>query len=102
MFTPNHDGKNDNFEVINLPDKSSVIITNRWGKEVYRSSDLKQIDNTPVSIIWSGGGEADGIYFYTLNTPSKNVYRLGRAYPFSELNLDCKNARVSTHCQRNR
>ncbi|GHM98962.1 hypothetical protein WSM22_04520 [Cytophagales bacterium WSM2-2] len=71
IFTPNNDTFNDNFEGINIPDDASVVITNRWGKQVYQSSDLKKIPNTNVTIIWNGGAETDGIYFYTLTTGSK-------------------------------
>jgi len=71
IFTPNNDGKNDNFEILNLPDKSKVIITNRWGKEVYSSSNFQKLDDDVTSVIWSGGSESDGVYFYSLKTPGK-------------------------------
>jgi hypothetical protein len=80
IFTPNNDGTNDNFEILNLPANSSITISNRWGKEVYKS-DIKATGETigsnssiqPINktVVWTGGSESDGIYYYTLNTTSK-------------------------------
>jgi gliding motility-associated-like protein len=58
VFTPNNDGKNDTFQILNLPDESKLVITNRWGKEVYRSSNYTNN--------WNGGSEVDGVYYYSL------------------------------------
>jgi gliding motility-associated-like protein len=58
VFTPNGDGSNDVFEIRNLPSNSSVTITNRWGKEVYRSSDYQND--------WSADSISDGIYYYRI------------------------------------
>jgi gliding motility-associated-like protein len=78
IFTPNNDGFNDNFEIVNLPAKSSIMITNRWGKEVYKgsltpSSSVIDPNNPGVTktLVWNGGSESDGVYYYTLNTPGK-------------------------------
>ncbi|HCW07982.1 MAG TPA: hypothetical protein DGG95_11535 [Cytophagales bacterium] len=74
FFTPNHDGKNDNFEIVNLPTGSSITITNRWGKEVFKSSKFEpdvQTSDYSRFIVWNGGAESDGIYYYTLTTPGK-------------------------------
>jgi gliding motility-associated-like protein len=65
IFTPNGDGKNDFFEVPNLPSEfcsavfSSIRIFNRWGKEVYTS--------TSSSFRWDGLGVNDGVYFYVID-----------------------------------
>ncbi|GAA4436115.1 hypothetical protein GCM10023188_28820 [Pontibacter saemangeumensis] len=65
IFTPNEDGKNDFFEVPNLPSEfcsavfSSIRIFNRWGKEVYSS--------TSSNFKWDGKGVNDGIYFYVID-----------------------------------
>ena len=65
IFTPNGDGKNDFFEVPNLPSEfctavfSSVKIFNRWGKQVY--------GNTNSNFKWDGEGMNDGVYFYVLD-----------------------------------
>ncbi len=60
IFTPNGDESNQTFEIRNLPltSKATLVITNRWGKQVYISKDYK---NT-----WDGEENAEGIYFYRL------------------------------------
>ncbi len=63
VFTPNNDGKNDTFEILNLPDNSSLVITNRWGKEVYHSNNYENN--------WNGGSEVDGVYYYNLTAGGK-------------------------------
>ncbi len=61
VFTPNGDNHNDTFFIRNLPDnsKTTITITNRWGNEVFSSSDYK--DHW-----WNGGAESDGVYYYRL------------------------------------
>ncbi|MCC5932459.1 MAG: gliding motility-associated C-terminal domain-containing protein [Cyclobacteriaceae bacterium] len=64
VFTPNGDGINDFFEVVNLhlyPENELVVI-NRWGKEVFRQY---QYDNS-----WDGDGLSHGVYYYQLNVPA--------------------------------
>jgi len=56
VFTPNGDGVNDVFFIRNLPQDARLIITNRWGNQVY-SSSAYQND-------WDGGSAADGVYYY--------------------------------------
>jgi gliding motility-associated-like protein len=60
VFTPNGDNINDMFFIRNLPEGASnkLIITNRWGKEVYSNNNYQNN--------WNGEGAADGIYFYHL------------------------------------
>jgi gliding motility-associated-like protein len=58
IFTPNGDGSNDFFEIRNLPASSTLSITNRWGKEVYSSSDYQNN--------WTAENISDGIYYYRL------------------------------------
>ncbi|MBS1505503.1 MAG: gliding motility-associated C-terminal domain-containing protein [Bacteroidetes bacterium] len=61
IFTPNNDGKNETFYIINLPATgATLVITNRWGKEVFQSSNYNNK--------WDGGAESDGVYFYRLST----------------------------------
>lgn len=60
VITPNSDGKNDKFHVINLekiPEKQLVIF-NRWGKQVYESNNYQND--------WDAAGLADGVYYYIL------------------------------------
>ena len=61
VFTPNGDGSNDVFYIRNLPTAPSInqlIISNRWGKEVFVSENYQNN--------WDGEGAADGIYYYRL------------------------------------
>jgi gliding motility-associated-like protein len=61
VITPeNGDGLNDVFFIKNLDSNpnSKLIIFNRWGNEVYSSSNYQNN--------WNGGGLPDATYFYTL------------------------------------
>ncbi|MCJ8167380.1 gliding motility-associated C-terminal domain-containing protein [Pontibacter sp. E15-1] len=68
IFTPNGDGKNDFFEVPNLPSEfctavfKSIRVYNRWGKEVYA--------NTSSNFKWDGKDVNDGVYFYVIDYQS--------------------------------
>ncbi|MFC4793754.1 gliding motility-associated C-terminal domain-containing protein [Hymenobacter endophyticus] len=59
IITPNGDGKNDALQVTGLGTVPwSLVIYNRWGKQVYETSNYQQN--------WSADGLADGTYFYLL------------------------------------
>ncbi len=58
IFTPNNDGVNDVFFIRNLPAEANITITNRWGAEVYRSSNYAND--------WTGGNAQDGIFYYRI------------------------------------
>jgi gliding motility-associated-like protein len=62
IFTPNDDAVNDQFEVLNLPagGKHTLIISNRWGNEVFKSNDYHEGN------FWDAKEASDGIYFYRL------------------------------------
>ena len=60
IFTPNGDGVNDVFYIRNKTEFTSVVITNRWGKEVFAANDYQNN--------WSGGDLADGVYYYRIKT----------------------------------
>ena len=66
VFSPNGDGKNDVFKILNLEayPNSAIQIFNRWGNLVYQN-DNYQSD-------WNGDGLPDGVYFYVLNVPALN------------------------------
>ncbi|WKN32257.1 fibronectin type III domain-containing protein [Porifericola rhodea] len=73
IITPNGDGDNDTFKIINLTPEDSeqgakMLITNRWGKIVYES------DNYSNDKGWDGEGNADGMYFYQLIMPDGNKF----------------------------
>jgi len=61
VFTPNGDGKNDTFTIPNIQSfpGSQLYIYNRWGNEVYRSTDYQNN--------WTGAGLSEGTYYYLLN-----------------------------------
>jgi gliding motility-associated-like protein len=65
VFTPNGDGVNDVFFIRNLPENSILIITNRWGNEVYTSGGYQND--------WGGGEIADGIYYYRLSLAEESL-----------------------------
>jgi hypothetical protein len=68
VFTPDGDGINDEFEILNLPDDGAeMIVTNRNGTIIYRSDSYRPTD------LWTGDDQPDGIYFYQL-TIDKQVY----------------------------
>ncbi|MEQ9441316.1 MAG: fibronectin type III domain-containing protein [Cyclobacteriaceae bacterium] len=69
IFTPNGDGENDTFRIVNLDDLgdengAKMIITSRWGRIIYRS------DHYTNAEAWDGEEYPDGIYFYQLILPS--------------------------------
>lgn len=59
IFTPNGDGANDLLVILNLPVNSELVISNRWGKEVYKSANYQNN--------WTGDDVSDGIYYYRLS-----------------------------------
>ncbi|MCW5911168.1 MAG: gliding motility-associated C-terminal domain-containing protein [Cyclobacteriaceae bacterium] len=58
IFTPNGDNLNETFFIRNLPSNSKLVITNRWGKQVYTSSNYQND--------WNGDDATDGVYYYQL------------------------------------
>ncbi|PIQ20211.1 MAG: hypothetical protein COW65_16375 [Cytophagales bacterium CG18_big_fil_WC_8_21_14_2_50_42_9] len=69
IFTPNNDGKNDFFELPDLPTDfcnsifTDIKIYNRWGKQVYKSTNRQ--------FKWDGNDVTDGVYFYVINYSDK-------------------------------
>lgn len=64
VFTPNKDGYNDLFKIVNLPENSQLTVYNRWGNIVYSSVNYQND--------WDGAGLSDGVYYYILNIPDGN------------------------------
>jgi gliding motility-associated-like protein len=64
VFTPNGDGHNEVFFIRNLPAETKLLVTNRWGKQVYKSAAYTND--------WNGGDTVDGLYYYTLTLGSEN------------------------------
>jgi len=59
VITPNGDWFNDRFEIDQRMVGGSLVIYNRWGQEVYQSSNYQND--------WEGGDLPAGVYFYRLN-----------------------------------
>jgi len=74
VITPNADGKNDKFLILNMNKTGSgedikitneyqrieLVIFDRWGRKLY--------DNTNYKSDWEAKGVPDGSYYYVLNT----------------------------------
>lgn len=71
IFTPNGDDKNQYFQIadLDLDQNNSLVIYNRWGKQVYHS---KSYQNN-----WEAEGLADGTYFYVLYIEKRKKYIKG-------------------------
>ncbi|MGB4971360.1 MAG: gliding motility-associated C-terminal domain-containing protein, partial [Cyclobacteriaceae bacterium] len=64
IFTPNGDGVNEVFFIRNMPDATEVMITNRWGKQVFSSKNYQND--------WDGGDVSDGVYYYRINAAGQS------------------------------
>ncbi|WP_316832659.1 gliding motility-associated C-terminal domain-containing protein [Pedobacter aquatilis] len=66
LFTPNGDGDNDVFEIrgLELFAENTLVITNRWGNEVYKSNNYTNN--------WNGDGLNEGTYYYLLKVRETN------------------------------
>lgn len=65
VFTPNSDGKNDNFVIENGQYYDNTLaIYNRWGQVVFEKNNYQ---NT-----WGGSGVVDGTYYYVFTTVEDN------------------------------
>lgn len=60
VFTPNEDGKNDNYVITGLEayDRVELIIVDRFGKELFRADSYANE--------WTGEGLKEGTYFYNV------------------------------------
>jgi len=60
IFTPNADGINDEFRLIEYAciQDFRIRIFNRWGKQVFESNSK--------DFIWNGSSSPDGIYYYDI------------------------------------
>ncbi|HEX5001979.1 MAG TPA: gliding motility-associated C-terminal domain-containing protein [Bacteroidia bacterium] len=63
VFTPDNDGINDLFEILNIQSNpnSKLVVYNRWGNEVYSSDHYENDANW-----WTGKDSPEGTYFYVL------------------------------------
>jgi len=58
VITPNGDGYNEFFKILNMSSTAQIQISNRWGVSVFSSSDYQND--------WQGENLADGVYFYSI------------------------------------
>lgn len=68
VITPNDDERNDYF-VLNSKLQTEVTIVNRYGSEVFHTTDYK--DN------FNGSGLPSGVYYYRINIPSCRSVKKG-------------------------
>ncbi len=68
VITPNGDNVNDLFVINGLQyyNNAKLTIYDRWGKQVYTSSNYKND--------WNGGGQVDGVYYYVLVLPNAKKF----------------------------
>jgi gliding motility-associated-like protein len=68
VFTPNYAGLNGVDNVFYLDVKNmtswSLVISDRWGKEMYNSNNPQQYWNGTTK---SGAVAPDGVYYYVIN-----------------------------------
>ncbi|MEX2235430.1 MAG: gliding motility-associated C-terminal domain-containing protein [Cyclobacteriaceae bacterium] len=70
IITPNGDGFNQYFHIskIQLYKNSELTVMDRWGKEVFRTTNYQND--------WDGEGVSSGVYFYVLDLKKDNkVYK---------------------------
>ncbi|MDO4727828.1 MAG: gliding motility-associated C-terminal domain-containing protein [Bacteroidota bacterium] len=84
-FSPNGDGINDTFEIVNIRDlypNFTIEIYNRYGNVLYKgNASLPDWDGKASNVVYGNEGVPVGVYFYILNyndgqTPPKQ----GRLY----------------------
>ena len=66
VFTPNGDGKNDQFEIVGIEgyDRVELYVFNRWGNEVYNSPNYNNN--------WDGQNLNEGTYYYLIKLIKDN------------------------------
>jgi gliding motility-associated-like protein len=65
VFTPNHDGKNDEMVLGNYYSGGHLIISDRWGHTVYQSNNY--LNNWDAELV------PDGMYFYNFNSDCETL-----------------------------
>jgi gliding motility-associated-like protein len=87
IFTPNNDGKNDIWNMI-VTDGLEIFdmktnIYNRWGKQVFESTNISQ--NWNGHNVYEGSLCSDGIYFYVISYTDGNTNQTKTLRGFLEL-----------------
>ncbi|MFL5728148.1 MAG: gliding motility-associated C-terminal domain-containing protein, partial [Cytophagaceae bacterium] len=65
LISPNGDGLNDEFRILNLIPNTTVHIDNRWGSEVYKSKNYRND--------WNGDKLSAGVYYYFIGNDNSCV-----------------------------
>ena len=87
VFTPNGDGKNDSWSMI-VTDGLEIFdlttkIYNRWGKQVFESTNINQ--NWNGHNVYEGSLCSSGIYFYVISYTDGNTNETKTLKGFIEL-----------------
>lgn len=70
VFTPNDDSVNDYYNILNIPQGTSLTILNRWGNKVFQTDKA----NTEF---WDGKNCEEGVYFYILSNKKNDIKKTG-------------------------
>lgn len=76
-FSPNGDGLNDAFEIVNLPAQNELQVFNRWGGMVFQA---KPYQNNWQGTDPAGGDLPGGVYVYVLRYRLEGVWQIRRGY----------------------
>ena len=76
-FTPNGDGLNDAFEIVNLPAKNELQIFNRWGGIVFQAKPYR---NDWQGTDPSGGDLPGGVYVFVLRYQFDGAWQVKRGH----------------------
>ncbi len=68
-FTPNGDGLNEYFEIVNLPADNSLKVFNRWGEMIYEATPYRNDWDGTMS---NGSKALDGVYIFQLRYQWRN------------------------------
>ncbi len=68
-FTPNGDGLNEHFEIVNLPADNSLKVFNRWGEMIYEAAPYR---NDWDGTLRNGEKALDGVYIFQLSYHLRN------------------------------
>ncbi len=75
-FSPDGDGRNDNWNIQNIdsyPD-NEVTIFNRWGGEVFRTTSYSTTNN------WDGSSLNEGTYYYVIKVKIEDEYKVYKGF----------------------
>lgn len=78
-FTPDGDGLNDNWIIENIENFSTnkVTIFNRWGNEIWKTTDYNNTSNVWNGKTQSGAVLTSGTYFYVIELENGNGIKKG-------------------------